>query len=186
MSPMDDHDPHRTDREDRIWALDYRAAVAMRYHSRRRAFLDGVARAEPVMTLLLGSSAFAAATGEWTTAVMALTLLTALLSAVLLAYGVADRARIHERLFKEWAAFRADLARVAPGDEAALRGMEARRLEIGAETPHQLKALTILCMNEENDFRRAPERYRVGRAQTMLAQIVTLPFQRFDSVAAPE
>jgi hypothetical protein len=183
---MNEDDPQRSDGADRIWALDYRAAVAMRYHSRRRAFLDGLARAEPVMTLLLGSSAFAAATSGLNSAVMALTFLTALLSAVLLAYGVADRARVHERLFKEWAAFRGKLARVAPGDEGALRDMEARRLEIGAETPHQLKALTILCMNEENDFRRAPERYRIGRAQMMLAQIVTLPFERFEPVTAPE
>ena len=155
----------------------------MRYHSRRQSFLDGLARAEPVATLLLGSSAFAAATTGVTWLVLTLTLLTALLSAVLLAYGVADRARQHERLFKAWAGFRADLARIAPGDAAAMRAMEARRLEIGAETPHQLLALTILCQNEENEFRRADERWRVGRVQAMLANILTLPFQRFEPVA---
>jgi len=171
--------------EDRHWALDYRAAVAMRYHSRRQSFLEGLARAEPVATLLLGSSAFAAATKEITWLVMALTLLTAMLSALLLAYGVAERARLHERLFKAWAAFRADLAHIAPGDESALRVMEARRLEIGAETPHQLQALTILCQNEENEFRRASERWRIGPVQTALAQFLTLPFQRFEAVPSP-
>lgn len=166
--------------EDQRWALDYRAAVAMRYHARRQAFLDSLARAEPVMTLLLGSSAFAAATSGWTTAVLALTLLTALLSAVLLAYGVAERVRRHERQFKAWSAFRVDLARLDPGDAAGLRAMEARRLEIGAETPPLLTALVILCQNEENEYRRAPERWRVGRAQRLLANLLTLPFQRFE------
>ncbi|MFZ4410653.1 MAG: hypothetical protein ACOYOH_25135 [Paracraurococcus sp.] len=182
---MHDYPTTDTDREDRTWALDYRAAVAMRYHSRRRSFLDGLARAEPVATLLLGSSAFAAATTGLTWLVMALTLLVALLSAVLLAYGVAERAKLHERLFKAWAGFRADLARLAPDDDAALRAMEARRLEIGAETPHQLLALTILCQNEENEFRRAGEQWQVGRVQAALANILTLPFQRFERLPAP-
>jgi hypothetical protein len=167
-------------REDRIWALDYRAAVAMRYHSSRRAFLDGVARATPVLSLLLGSSAFVAATGGPTEWVKWLTLLNVLLSAVVLAYGVAERGRTHEKLFKSWAAFRADLARLAPEDEAGLREMEARRLEIGADTPHQLQALTILCQNEENAFRRATEFYSVGPWQRAVAQFLTLPFQRFE------
>jgi len=170
---------------DRLWALDYRASVAMRYHSRRRAFLDGFARAEPVLTLVLGSSAFAAATSGYTQLVMTLTLLTAMTSAVLLAYGVGERARLHERLFKAWAAFRADLARVAPEDADGLRTMEARRLEIGAETPHQLLALTILCQNEENAYRRSPEQYRVSPLQATLANVLTLPFQRFEPLPAP-
>lgn len=168
--------------DDQRWALDYRAAVAMRYHARRQSFLDSLARAEPVTTLLLGSSAFAAVTAGWITLVMVLTLLTALLSAVLLAYGVAERVRLHERQFKAWAAFRADLARLEPGDIAGLRAMEVRRLAIGAETPPLLTALAILCQNEENEYRRAPERWHVGRVQAALAQVVTLPFQRFDQV----
>jgi len=167
------------DAADRVWALDYRAAVAMRYHARRRAFLESFSRLEPVLTLLLGSAAFAAAVSSLGALVPWLTLGTALVSALVLAFGTGERARLHERLFREWATFRATLARVDPADEAALRELEARRLELGADTPPQLHALTVLCQNEENEFRRSGERYEVSAFQRAVANLLTLPFARF-------
>ncbi len=177
--------PHTDEGADRVWKLDYLAAVAMRYHSRRGSFLHRVARIEPVCTILLGSSAFAAATSGLTWAVMALTLTTALLSAILLAYGVADRARLHERQFQQWAQFRADVANADPADAAAIRGLEARQMQISAESPDQLEALTIICMDKENEFRRADERYDVGPWQRAFAQWFTFPWRRFDTVSKP-
>lgn len=170
---------HEMRNEDRLWQLEYQASVAMRYHSRRQAFLDSVARGEPMLALLVGSSAFAAATVKDSELTQALTLLTVALSAFALAFRPGDKARVHEDLFRRWAAFRGELVRIEAADELAIRDAEVAALEIGGVTPHQLQALTILCMNEENEFRRSPERYRMGGVQKALAQYVTLPFQNF-------
>lgn len=171
--------------EDQIWDLDYDASVAMRYHAHRRAFLDATARLVPVVSLVLGSSAFAVAVAgmpNGAALVKWLTLALVLFSAINLAFGVAERARLHDSLFRRWAEIREKLAALDPNDSAALQAIQVARAKIDGETPLQLYALTVMCQNEENEVRRANEHYNVPPLQRFLAQFFTVPFFTFPLV----
>ena len=172
-------DTMRPSLAERRWDLEYRASVARRYHVRRAAFLDSLARLEPIVPLILSASAFAAVTNYLSDWVKGLTLTTAVFSALALAFRIGDRAKLHDQLYRRWTEVLERLLALDPAEEAGLRALESEWLKISAETPHQLRALSILCQNEENEFRRTGEIYRIGGLQRLLINWVTLPFASF-------
>ncbi len=155
--------------------LDYDSAVAIRYHGHRKAFLDGLSRLSPAMSVIFGSAAFATATLGMKGLAAGAGLTVAAFGAVNLAFGWGERARLHERLFKEWALLNGKVAVLDSEDEVALRALEAERARIDGDSPNQLLALSVLCENEEKDVRRAGGIIRVGWWQRTLANWFTLP-----------
>lgn len=163
------------DVKERYHNLDYDSGVAMRYHGRRKAFLDFLARLDPALSVVLGGTAFATVISGHPKAAAAAGLAVALISALDLAFGLSDRARLHEALFRRWGTIRAELAVINEEDEAALRKLEVERARVDAESPWQLLALSVLCENEEKEMRRTGPLYRVGWLQRALANLLTLP-----------
>ena len=132
----------------------------MRYHGRRKAFLGFLTRLDPALTVVLGGAAFTtivAGNPEYRTWAAGAALFAAVISALNLAFGLGDRTRLHEDLFRSWGMLRADLAELPDGDEGKLRRLEAKRAQIDAESPWQLLALSVLCENEEKRMRREGE-----------------------------
>lgn len=172
-------------RQERAWALEYQASVAMRYHARRRAFLRNLSRLEPIMTLIVGSSAFITAAGafsgdsDW---LVYLTLGVVVLTVISIVFDFSGRSYEHDALFRRWAQFRASLTTLDVHDDRRLTEMEAAKLSIDAETPHTIQALAVICQNEENEFRRAPARYHVSALQKIFSNIFTFPFARFEEI----
>ena len=161
---------------ERLDNVDYDSAVGMRYHGRRKAFLDVLSRLDPALSLLLGGVAFTTVVTGYSNPAAAAALTIAILSALNLAFGLGDRARLHERLQREYGVLRAELVSVDFGDEAALRRIKVMHTKIDADSPEQLNALSVLCENEEKAVRRSGTLYRVGPAQRMLANWFTLPW----------
>lgn len=155
--------------------LDYDSAVAMRYHGRRQGFMEFLARLDPALTILLGGTAFATIVTDYKGIAAGAALAAAGVSAINLAFGLADRARLHEGLYRRWGQLRADLALIEQDDDAALRALEVKRAAIDAESPWQLEALSVMCENEEKKFRRSGPLYKVGWCQRALANLFTLP-----------
>ncbi len=155
--------------------LDYDSAVAMRYHGRRKAFLDALSRLDPAATILLGGTAFATVFAGHANIAAAAGLTAAILSALNLAFGLSDRARLHEDIFRKWGELRAELAAIPHDDDTILRQLEVKRAKIDAESPWQLLALSVICENEEKKMRRDGELFRVGAVQRALANWFTLP-----------
>jgi len=167
-----------SDWSERYHTLDYDSSVAMRYHCRRKAFLDILARLDPALSVVLGGTAFATViTGHPDIAASA-GLAVAVISALNLAFNLSDRARLHEDLFREWGGILADLAVIADGDDTALRKLEAQRARLDARSPWQLLALSAICENEEKIVRRSGALYRIGGVQRSLANLFTLPWWR--------
>jgi hypothetical protein len=160
---------------ERLHHLDYDSAVAMRYHGRRKAFLDGLSRLDPALSVVLGGAAFATVVAGYPTVAAVSGLLVAFTSALNLAFGLTDRARLHENLFRQWGEVRADLALLADDDDASLRGLEVKRAKIDAGSPWQLLALSVICENEEKQVRRDSPLFRVGRMQWLFANWLTFP-----------
>lgn len=167
--------------EDRRWDLEYRASVARRYHVRRAAFLENLARLEPIVPLLLSATAFAAVTNYMSFWVKVLTLTTAVVSALTLAFRIPDRAKLHDQLYRRWTEILDRLLSLNPDDATGVRALESEWMKISADTPHQLRALSILCQNEENEFRRSGDIYRIGWFQRLLVNWVTLPLVSFEA-----
>jgi len=160
---------------ERVHVLDYDSAVALRYHGCRKEFFSALSRADPALSIVLGSAAFATVLlgHKWLAAASGLAV--AFVSAVDLAFGLGDRARRHEDLFRRWGALRADLPVLDENDECALRLLEVKRAQIDAESPWQLEALSVLCENEERLVRRDATSFHVGWMQRALANWFTLP-----------
>ena len=156
--------------------LEYDSAVAMRYHGRRRGFLDASARLGPAVSIVLGGAAFATVLSGHPTLAALAALAVASVNAVNLSFGVADRARQHDALFRQWGALRAELAGLADDDDTKLRELEAKRAVIDADSPWQLLALSVICENEEKKVRRNGILFRVGWLQRVLANYFTLPW----------
>jgi len=163
------------DWNERRHVLDYDSAVAMRYHGRRKAFLDALARLDPAMSLIFGAAAFGTVTTGHPTVAAGCALLVAATSAINLAFGLSDRARLHEDLFRRWGSLRGDLARLSGEDDTSLQLLEVRRAAIDAESPWQLVALSALCENEEKEVRQTGPLVRVGGLQRAVANWLTLP-----------
>jgi hypothetical protein len=170
------------DWNERYHNLEYDSAVAMRYHGRRKEFFDALSRLDPALSVLFGGTAFAAVIKGYETVGAYAALLVAATSAVNLAFGLGERGRRHEGLFQRWGALRAKLAALAENDDVALRSLEVVRAEIDAESPWQLKVLSVLCENEEKAVRRDGSLYHVGTVQRTFANWFTLPGWR----ATPE
>ncbi len=163
------------DWDERQAILDYDSAVAMRYHGRRKMFLDNLSRLDPALSIILGGAAFGTiVTGHAHLAAVA-SLLVAATSGLNLAFGLSDRARLHEDLFRRWGKVRAELAALPDGDDAALRVLEVERAVIDAESPWQLEALSVICENEEKAVRRDKTLFHVGWLQRVLSNWLTLP-----------
>jgi hypothetical protein len=155
--------------------LDDDSAVAMRYHGRRKAFLDALARLDPAMSLIFGAAAFGTVTTGHPTVAAVFALLVAGTSAFNLAFGLSDRARLNEDLFRRWGSLRGEIAMLAKTDHEALQLLEVRRAAIDAVSPWQLVALSALCENEEKEVRQTGPRVRVGALQRAVANWLTLP-----------
>ena len=171
------------DWDERRHIVDYDSAVAIRYHGHRKAFLDWLSRFGPAMSVLFGSAAFSAAiVGHPQTAAGA-SLAVAAFGAANLTFGWGERARLHERLFKEWALLNGKVATLDANDEAGLRVLEGERAKLDADSPNQLYALSALCENEEKGVRRAGDAVHINWLQSAVVNWFTLPGWRAHPLA---
>jgi hypothetical protein len=155
--------------------LEWLCSVAMRYHGKRRSFLESFSRLEPLTTFVNGGATFGALTNGWPEFGKYAALATATLGAVNLTCNCGERARLHGDLFRRWSTLRGKLAELLPDDDIGFRRLEVERAGIDGDTPGQLEALSVVCENEERQARRSSQLSRVYWYQRILAQWFTLP-----------
>lgn len=154
--------------------LEWLASVAMRYHNRRRAFLEKVARVDPLITVITGGATYTALVGGASALGATIALVSAFVGALSLTCNFGESARKHGDLYRRWALLRGNLRKLNEHDQASLIDLELERANIEADTPSQLEALSVICENEEREFRRNPS-HRVFWHQRIFAQVFTLP-----------
>ena len=165
---------------DRRHILDFDSSVAMRYHARRRAFLEFLARLDPALSLVLGAATFGTLITGFPKIAACAAFATTASSATNLAFGTADRARRHDTLFRQWAEFRAELASIESENERELQYLEVKRAKLDGECPGQLTALSVICENEEKAQRGDEGRCEVRWYQALFANWGTLPPWQFN------
>jgi hypothetical protein len=164
----------------RKYMLDYDSSVAMRYHAARRSFLEGLDRLDPALTVIFGSTAFAAIVTAHPVIAASAAALATTVSALNLAFGVGERARLHDTLFRRWADLKAELISLKKDDEPGLQQIEIKRARIDGDSPGQLLALTVLCDDDERRVRGAGGLSHVRGYQRFLANWITLPPWHFE------
>ena len=162
------------DWSERLHILEYDSAVALRYHGRRKAFLDGLSRVGPAISVIFGSASFAGVISNHPEIAGGAGIVVVIFSALNLAFGWGERARLHERLFREWASLIGKLAMLPEGDDS-LRVLEVERAKIDGDSPNQLYALSAICENEEKEVRGYGALVRIGRWQRAFANWGTIP-----------
>lgn len=164
---------------DRHHILDFDSSVAMRYHSRRRSFLEFLSRLDPALTLILGGATFGTLVSGYPVIATYAAFATTAASAINLTFDTAARARKHDALFRSWADLRSDLALVPQEDDAMLRQLEVKRARLDGECPGQITVLSIICENEEKVQRETGPTCRVRWWQHLFSNWFTLPPWRF-------
>ena len=126
-----------------IDGLDYAVEKSMRYHQRRRGFYDSFHKAVMFLIVVLGSAAFAEVIVE----APYLAAAAAVLAAIHLVWGLSNRARDHEILFRRFS----DLAIKIRSEEAtseSYASWKKERISIETDEPPIFKALEADCDNE--------------------------------------
>jgi hypothetical protein len=148
------------DTDDYLWkkryeAL-YRAQLSVLYHRKRERFFAFWDRAVTAVAIVGGSAAFAGLGGpdlvRWAAAVVAVT------STMGLVYGLAERARRHGDLARQFLSLEASILRAGERDfsEAQIAQWEAEARLIEASELPALGLLVVACQNELAQARGEP------------------------------
>jgi hypothetical protein len=94
-----------------------------------------------------------------------------------LAFGLAERARRSDALYRRYGELAGDIAAAAAVDADTLRQWEKRRLLIRADSEERLLVLHRICYNLEAEARGYEARalYDVKPWQRLVAHFVSLP-----------
>jgi hypothetical protein len=158
-------------------ALDFAVHVGMRYHAKRRAWFDTLHRMAMVIAALGSSAAAAALYGGLSRAAAQLCVIVAVAAACELAFGLAERARRADAVYRRYGELASDIAAAVAVDGDALRQWERRRLVIRADCEERLLVLHRICYNLEAEARgyQARALYDVKPWQRLGAHFVSLP-----------
>lgn len=161
--------------------LDFGVHKSLRYHAKRRSFLNGLHKGAMTLATVTGTAAFAALIGEqsiefakWSALVVAVA------TALDAAFGFPELARIHDDLFRQFADLAVDMSKIADPTEEDERRFKARRLMIEKEEPTTISVLEVQCANEESDARGLNGQRKIRLYQWPLRHFLTLPPDRFE------
>lgn len=170
--------------EAKLNQLEFSVSVSVRYHSKRRAWFDALARWPSVVSLIAGSAAFVSISQGMPTLATVASAATALFGGANLVFGFAERARRHDELVRKFTLLAAEIAETASPSHSDLRRWMGAKYRIEAEEPSPNNVLNVLCHNEEAEARGyGPEHvHRVRWWQRAGAQICALPPNHFPSV----
>ncbi|NBC32480.1 MAG: hypothetical protein GVY13_07365 [Alphaproteobacteria bacterium] len=133
-----------TDPKDEQYGLDFSIEKSMRYLQRRRDFFDRMHKLFLLLIILSGTASFASFFGSGA----AWGLVTALLAATDLVFGLSDRARDHEFLRRRFAQLAGRLRATSDPTEADIHEWTRERIEIETDEPPTMWALEASCYNE--------------------------------------
>lgn len=136
---------------DERWNIDFGVSKSMRYHTYRRSFWQNLDYSTKVFVLMAGTAAFASVIGSSTNTIMAAisASLVALASAADIVIGFTSRARLHDKLYREFCLLGLEITDQEHPPEEQIAKWRRRRLEIEMEEPGTLDWLERRCSAEE-------------------------------------
>ena len=149
-----------SDLDDKTYELLFAVRRSVRYHDRRRRFYEIWNTITVAGVVIGGSSAFAALMADSTTVSAVLSAAVAMLGALDLAVGTAQRADRHGDLARQFIALEWDFAHGRSLEDDKYETLTRRRLAIEASEPPVLRLLDTMChfevLRSLGDARRHP------------------------------
>jgi len=161
--------------------LDFAVHRSRRYHNKLKAYYDGLNRTAMTLVLIGGSATFGNLTASMGENAGAVNWLAVIASAVVTGlaafdrtFGLAEKARLHQDLYRRFCALAAEIA-VAGAETSArqLNAFEAARLHIEADEPGEKRIVNLICHNEEALARGQSNLYEIPRHAVWLAYVWT-------------
>ena len=125
---------------------------SVRYHQRRRSYLEAWHTCIAATQVVCGSSGVAALFADATAIGLSLTAVPPLLAAVDLVFGTTRRATLHAGLGRQFSQLEADMVpHEAEGEgleDSLLANFQRRRLAIEADEPPKLRVVDLLSHND--------------------------------------
>lgn len=128
--------------------IEFNIRRSIRYHTKRRRFFDKLHRIVVFLTVICGSSAFVALMSDNQKIATWVTLVITLVSLLDLAIDFSGKSVLHDNLQRKFS----DLLNktiVCDDSNQKLKELEVDRILIEKDEPTALKALNILCHNEQ-------------------------------------
>ncbi|BBE71856.1 hypothetical protein [Oharaeibacter diazotrophicus] len=165
----------------RLANLDFAVHRSRRYHNKLKAHYDGLNRLAMTLVLIGGSATFGRLTAPDGSDQGAINWLAVIASATVTAlaafdrtFGLAEKARLHQDLYRRFSALAAEIA-VAGADMTTtqLNDFVAKRLHIEADEPGEKRIVNLICHNEEALARGQTNLYRIPAIAAATAFFLT-------------
>jgi low affinity Fe/Cu permease len=161
--------------EEEEWRLEWDRQLfsikrSARYHARRAAFLDFVAKSINIVSMLAGFSVVASAIGRRESVYMAFGIAVAFLSMVNFIFDFPSKARLHAELKRRFAELEKSMVGLEPGKEAVSEKIR-ERLAIEVDEPAVVKTLDMMCHNDLVRAQGSGKPAEVGWLRSLFCQI---------------
>lgn len=157
--------------------IDFSVHVSMRYHARRRAWLDRYHRAMILVITVCASGGVAAIFGGLLAEAECLAAAVAAAGALEFGFSFPEKARLEDALYRRFTALAVEIASAQSSGADEIGRWDAQRLLIGADADDGLEVLRRLCHNLEAEARGldGDAFYPVWPWQRLAAELVSLP-----------
>lgn len=160
-----------------LFSLTFGVGKSLRYQAKRRAFFEALHRGALALSAISASAAFTAIVGNEGDIAKWLALGIAVVAGLDAVIGFAERARVHDDLYRRFADLAAMIAEPENPTREQVRRWHVERLKIEKDEPTPLGALNVRCHNEEAEARGFGDdvKCRVMWHQVLFSQFFTLP-----------
>lgn len=146
-------------------SLKYGITRSIFYHERRTQWFDSVHKTGRFVSIFCGCGAAASVIGSVPLAAVVVALAGAAFSALELAFGISEKARLHASLKSRFCLLDSKFAKLGPDmADDAFRALKAERIMIEADEPPILRCLDVCCYNQyclavgmEESIRKLPK-----------------------------
>jgi hypothetical protein len=166
--------------EGELVALGFGVNRSLRYHAKRRAFLDTLHRLSMLLATIGGSGTFVAALGKAGLADIMLQVFAAIVALAVAfdrVFNLSEAARTHDNLYRRFSDLATKMDAAEHVTVTLLHAWKSERRRIEKDEPAALSVLNIMCHNQEviAGGYDPVELYRLHWWQTLFAQVISLP-----------
>ena len=151
--------------------MEFDAAVAVRYHRRRAAFLERASAVMSAIILLGGATAFVGLVGEANIFSKVLAFLIVVVGIVQIVFQTDRCAAEHRQWMRRWNEIYGEIVRCDHADQAQINEWVRIKTDIESECVAEMKALAHDCYNRTmNAQRRHGEPFKITAWQKLWMQ----------------
>lgn len=170
--------------ETEFWKLEFNVAKTQRYYSKRREFVEPLTFLTEYGTAVSGTAAFVALISKFPTIGVWFAGTVSFLGIASIIARFGDKAKSFDSLYRKYAELTVDISSADYSDEAAMKSITTRRLELAVHEKRYLGVIEAEAFNEEIVARGIDLKHQrhIRWYQKPLGHVVTLWPDKFDPI----